>query len=300
MGGISLVLAVIVNFFFILVAHWIVPKYLIIETKEVKGENGAGRKITSITNKNENGFPFKGYLNPLLQPLRNPHTHKGRSVIWMELLIASLNGVVAGIRPMSGSCVPMALLMVAFGAIHLVFLIVTRPYKELLDTVFSFLISALTLGMGITALIVTILKDGSAEIAGTLAGFSVLQLLANFSFFIQLVVSGVWAWVRWQKRLHYLKVGKQDNNDNQGASSAPLLSVVRGEIAEGSTGEEGDDVEMSSSNKATSKVPPRRNNAGPGKEKEEKVEGATHHQGNDEVQQHVNPLAQEERTEGTI
>lgn len=137
-----------------------------------------------------------------------------------DLLVAVAIGVISGLRPFSsGECPSSALALSVVAFLHLVFIVITRPYLERLDMAFAgvgALLQFVQCGLGYALL--TSRADPSWS-----ASFNVVSYVQASVFFVQAVVVAivfVWRWLRLNRastsRHHdtFATDGSKDNSNN--------------------------------------------------------------------------------------
>jgi hypothetical protein len=117
---------------------------------------------------------------------------------YVEELVASIiMQSLSGIRPSNGQCSPVAISMALVAGLHLLYVLVVRPYADPLELFFAALGAILLMAMTAVAAATTLLGGDNAYL---LTALGVIMLLQSISFLFQLVVMGVATLVRQHKQ----------------------------------------------------------------------------------------------------
>ncbi len=142
-------------------------------------------------------------------PARDPRKKYLRVVFFVELLVGVVLGIIDGIRPDSGTCVPIAGSMLVVCFLMFLYSVGLRPYRTRLDTFFSAVGASLTLVIACLAVAVTANQDDEHATDG----LGTVGLLLNIHFIAQSIVCPGWGLYR-KIRRRYLR-RKTPLNDEQ-------------------------------------------------------------------------------------
>jgi hypothetical protein len=136
-----------------------------------------------------------------------------------ELSVSILLQALSGIPPSSSTCIPVSVTMAVVALLHLLYLVLVRPYAKRVELILSIIAAALLVMMTILAICLTTVRSvPSLETA--FAGIMVLQ---NAFFMIQATVLGVIALAGVHKRRLLRRWAEDSERMNQ--CDAQLLVV---------------------------------------------------------------------------
>lgn len=139
------------------------------------------------------GQPFFAFVDAA----RNPENFAHRMLFFEELFVSVLISVVTNVK-WGGSCDMAAAAVCVVALAHGVYLVVFRPYRSRIDTLFSGLCAVLQLHLGVLVLAAAITSESRGTIDALIAG----TMLALFAlFFVQSIASFAWYFFRKQAQL---------------------------------------------------------------------------------------------------
>ena len=171
-----------------------IPTYVFFPSaKEVDRKPPYGFAPTAANEKGEPpSIPYIESFGVFFTPTRDPRKEGIRMVFFCELGCSIMMGILAGIRPESGECRGIAISLLVVALLLAGYLLVVRPYRTKLDTVFSMCAAITT--VAIAALVVVIAFDPTIEIAGKLMAAEVFFLC--IIIVLQAISSPLWS--RWR------------------------------------------------------------------------------------------------------
>ena len=158
-----------------------------------------------------------------------------------ELVVSELLGIVSGIQPRSEGCLGIALAQSIVCGLHLMYMIMFRPYAGKLEQLFVILGATVLTGLAVIAVIIT---SSHTAISSLRRAFGILAFVESGVFFLQMVVLGMWAYTVRQRRAVRRRAAlfEKEAGDSVGANTAssaedekyeqPLLSVAAREAQE--------------------------------------------------------------------
>ena len=153
---------------------------------------------------------------------KNPLLARYRLFFFEDVLATCLLGLIDGIRPES-SCASVAGVMLAICSLHLAFLVVVRPYRSKLETLFVTVAAAILVVIAVCALVITLEKGSTGVLTTAEKVLGIAAIVESGVFFGQMAVLGVWVYYVTERR----RVARLHGSDSVDASSAdtPLLSL---------------------------------------------------------------------------
>lgn len=164
---------------------------------------------------------FVEAMGPMFDATSDGGILRKRIYYMEEVAVSSLMMMIAGIRPYEGSCSFIAGSLILLAAIHMCYLIWTRPYFSRIESFFAYVQSGLQLVLAASAV-------ASVSNPSALQAIGVGLLVQGALFFLQAIVMAIWAWTREQRRelLRVTNDESLDDNDNSNNDyEMPLLSV---------------------------------------------------------------------------
>jgi hypothetical protein len=171
---------------------------------------------------------------------------------WLEeFLITFLLQLVEGIRPNSGSCGPLALVMLLVTLAHTVFLVAVRPYAETPELILCIIGSVLLVLLALLATLLTF----STPTAALESAFGIVGLLEMIHFFIQAAVLAFLALAeahRKRLRRHWTASESVEVGEGEGRRRVLASKPHSGGAAAGAANE---DLPMETGSNSTLRVP---------------------------------------------
>ncbi len=130
--------------------------------------------------------------------------------------------IIDGIWPQSGSCAPMAIAMLVFCVLHLLYTVAVRPHDSKLEQALFAFSAALLVAVAVTAVALTLGSDNPT----TQQVFGVLSLINTGFFFLQAGVLGVAAIATQHKRRVQRQWTKLEEDHDALELEVPLASLT--------------------------------------------------------------------------
>jgi hypothetical protein len=134
------------------------------------------------------------FFGPMFEDTVDPGRMICRAVVMEELAVGVVLSILAGIKPEHDeSCRSTAALMFAVTVVHLLYLLVFRPYRTKLDAMFANINAFLMFCQGALAVVITVKGLGEGPLVTCFGIFGLSQL---FLPVLQLIVGGLLTQVR--------------------------------------------------------------------------------------------------------